>query len=138
MIQDDDVQDGNDDIQDDNDTTYGHAVRRTVTVGVSLLAVATGTAAAHGGDTTGVGMMGGGSWGLVGGTMGVIGLLWMGLLLAVPLYLVYAVLGGHGARERAPGGDVELSLSALRERYARGELSDDEFERRRDRLERTG
>jgi putative membrane protein len=36
--------------------------------------------------------MGGGGWGLFGGTMGLWGLLWMELLLAIPIYLVYALL----------------------------------------------
>jgi putative membrane protein len=56
----------------------------------------------------------------------------MGLLIAVPLYLVYALL------DRGSGGNEEQSLSVLRERYARGELSDEEFDRRRKQLERTG
>jgi putative membrane protein len=76
-------------------------------------------------------MMGGG-WGLFGGTMGLWGLLWMGLLLAIPLYLVYAVL------RRADDGESERPLSVLRERYARGKLNDEEFERRREQLERAG
>jgi putative membrane protein len=74
----------------------------------------------------------GGGWGLFGGGMGPRGLLWMGLLIAVPLYLVYALLN------RGTDGDDERPLSVLRERYARGELADDEFERRREQLERTG
>ncbi len=77
-------------------------------------------------------MMGGSGWGLFGGAMGLWGLLWMGLLIAVPLYIVYALLN------RGSGGNDEQSLSVLRERYARGELSDDEFDRRRKQLERTG
>jgi putative membrane protein len=98
---------------------------------VLLLVAATGTAAAHGSGSYGGGMMGSG-WGLFGGVMGLWGLLWMGLLIAVPLYLVYALL------DRGSGGNEEQSLSVLRERYARGELSDEEFDRRRKQLERTG
>ncbi len=63
--------------------------------------------------------------------MGLWGLLWMGLLIAVPLYIGYALLN------RGSGRNNEQSLSVLRERYARGELSDDEFDRRRKHLERT-
>lgn len=96
-----------------------------------LLVAATGTAAAHGSGSYGGGMMGGG-WGLFGGAMGLWGLLWIGLLIAVPLYLVSAL------RNRGSGGNEEQSLSVLRERYARGEFSDDEFDRRRNQLERTG
>ena len=74
----------------------------------------------------------GGGWGLFGGAVGLWGLLWMGLLIAVPLYLIYVLLN------RESGGNDEQPLSVLRERYARGELSDDEFDRRRKQLERTG
>ncbi|QOS13714.1 DUF2078 family protein (plasmid) [Haloferax gibbonsii] len=110
-------------------THLGCTARRLAMLAVPLLVAATGTAAAMGGGYGG-GMMGGG-WGLFGGGMGLWGLLWMGLLLAVPLYLVFA-LGKR--RETKPD---ERPLSVLRTRYARGELSDDEFERRRERLKRT-
>jgi len=109
----------------------GRTARRLTVLAVPLLVAATGTAAAYGGGGYGGGMMGGG-WGLFGGAMGLWGLLWVGLLIAVPLSLVYALLN------RGSGGNSEQSLSVLRERYARGELSDDEFDRRRKQLERTG
>ncbi|MDF9748165.1 SHOCT domain-containing protein [Natrinema salsiterrestre] len=112
-------------------THIGRTARRLAILYVPLLVAATGTAAAHGSGSYGGGMMGDG-WGLFGGAMGLWGLLWMGLLIVVPLYLVYALLN------RGSGGNEEQSLSVLRERYARGELSDDEFERRRKQLERTG
>ncbi|WP_254524941.1 SHOCT domain-containing protein [Natrinema caseinilyticum] len=108
----------------------GRTVRQLTILAVPLLVAATGTAAAHGGRSSG-GMMGGG-WGLFGGTMSLWGLLWMGLLLTVPLYLIFAL-----ARRRG-GKTDERPLSVLRERYARGELSDEEFERRREQLERAG
>jgi putative membrane protein len=111
-------------------TTIGRTVRRISILAIPLLVAASGTAAAHGGGSYGGGMMDGG-WDLFGGAMGLWGLLWMGLLIAVPLYIVYALLN------RGSGGNEEQSLSVLRERYARGELSDDEFERRRNQLERT-
>ena len=98
---------------------------------IPLLVVATGTAAAHGDGSYG-GVMGGGGWGILGGTMGFWGVLWMGLLIAVPLILIYSL------HERGADGGDERSLSVLRERYARGELSDDEFDRRRELLERAG
>ncbi|WP_089827188.1 SHOCT domain-containing protein [Halogranum amylolyticum] len=112
-------------------THIGRTARRLAMLAVPLLVAATGTAAAHGSGSYGGGMMGGSGWGLFGGAMGLWGLLWMGLLIAVPLYIVYALLN------RGPGGNDEQSLSVLRERYARGELSDDEFNRRRKQLERT-
>ena len=107
-------------------THIGRTARRLVILAVPLLVAATGTAIAHGGGSSG------GGWGLFGGAMGLWGLLWMGLLIAVPLYLVYALLN------QGSGGNNEQSLSILRECYARGELSDDEFDRRRKQLERTG
>lgn len=122
--------------------TLGRTIRRIGTLAIPLLVAATGTAAAHGSGYGGGmmsggyggGMMGGGGWGLFGGGMGLWGVLWMLLLLAVPLYVLYALLersSGSGGKERRP-------RSVLRERYARGELSDEEYERRRDQLERTG
>lgn len=113
-------------------THIGRTARRLAILAVPLLVATTGTAAAHGGGSYGGGMMGGSGWGFFGGAMGLWGLLWMGLLIAVPLYLVYTLLN------RGSGENTEKSLSVLRERYARGELSDDEFERRRTQLERTG
>jgi len=64
--------------------------------------------------------------------MGLWGLLWMGILVAVPLAVAYLLL------DRELGGNEERALSVLRERYARGELSEEEFERRRNQLERSG
>ncbi|MFC6873899.1 SHOCT domain-containing protein [Halobellus marinus] len=107
--------------------TLGGIARRTTALALPLLGVATGPVAAHTGS--GGGMMGG--WGLFGGTMGFVGLLWMGLFLGVPLFLVYAYL------DRRSDDRDERPLVVLRERYARGELSDDEFEERREKLDRT-
>jgi putative membrane protein len=109
-------------------TRLGRTARRLAILAVPLIVATTGPAAAHGGGSYGGGKMGGG-WGLFGGAMGVWGLLWMGLLLAVPLYLVFALAKRGGESDERP-------LSVLRERYASGELSDEEFEARRNRLER--
>lgn len=94
-----------------------------------LLVTVTGVATAHGGGSYDGGMMGG--WGIFGGAMGLFGLLWMGLLLAVPFVLVYWLL------DRNSGRNDEQPRLILRKRYARGELSEDEFERRREQLERS-
>jgi putative membrane protein len=115
-------------------TTIGRTARRLTPLTITLLVAATGTAAAHGnGGYSGGGVMGSGGWGLFGGAMGLWGLLWMGLLLAVPLFVVYSLL----RRETDEAAGDERPLSVLRERYARGELSDEEFERRRSRLDRS-
>ena len=76
--------------------------------------------------------MGGGALGFGG----LAGLFWMGLLVAVPLLIVYALAtGGSDGRPAARDArDPDDALSVLRERYARGDLSEEEFERRRDRL----
>ncbi|MFC3959489.1 SHOCT domain-containing protein [Halovivax cerinus] len=109
-------------------TTVGRTVRRASILAVSLAGTATGTVAAHGGGSYDGGMMGGG-WGLFGGTMG---LLWMGLLVAAVLYV------GSSLLSLGSGRTDERSLSVLRDRYARGDLSEEEYERRRERLERAG
>lgn len=48
----------------------------------------------------------------------------MKLLIAVPFYIVYVLLN------RGSGGIQKKLLSVLRKRYPRGELSNDEFDRR--------
>ncbi|MBX0321714.1 SHOCT domain-containing protein [Halomicroarcula sp. F13] len=85
----------------------------------------------------GYGMMGSGMWGgggMWGGTgtgwMWLVGLLFQLLFLAAVVglgYLVYrAVTGGDGGRDAA--------VAELREAYARGDLTDEEYERRLERL----
>ncbi|MEF8786088.1 MAG: SHOCT domain-containing protein [Haloarculaceae archaeon] len=104
----------------------------------TLLVAATGTAAAMGSGSHSAGTMGGGGWGLFGGSMGLWGLLWMGLLIAVPLAVVYSLLTrGSDAGEERPRREAERPRSLLRERYARGEIDEEEFRRRRNQLERT-
>jgi putative membrane protein len=99
---------------------FGRTARRLATLPVALVVTPTTTAAAHTGGSYGGGMMGG--WGLFGGTMG---LLWMGLLLVLPAVVLYGLLTRRGGRRD------DRPLAVLRERYARGELTDDEFEARR-------
>lgn len=70
----------------------------------------------------GGGMMGG--VGMVGGGM----FLWPILLIGLIVVLVLG-LGDH-----AETGDTDQAMTVLRERYARGELSEEEFEERRRRL----
>ena len=113
-------------------------LRRTATrlglVGVPLLALATGPAAAHGSGGYGGGMMGGGmmggTWGPAGGA-GMLGgwLVWPLLLVGLVLLLVY---GLAGREDRGDGARAEL-----RARYARGDLSDEEYVSRRETLDRT-
>lgn len=83
-----------------------------------------------------MGMMGMGWWGMgqFGGFspwwgVGMM-LVWLVVLLGIG-YLLYRAVGhGHIA-------NTDPALEELRHAYARGDLSDEEFERRRERLERT-
>lgn len=116
-----------------NTDTIRRLGHRTAMITVPLLVAATGTAAAHSGGGYGGGMMGGGmAGGAMGGTMGLWGLLWLVLLIGVPVLLVYVVLTRESTGRDAGPDEV------LRERYARGDLSDEEFESRRAVLERGG
>lgn len=98
-------------------------------VGIPLLVGASGTVAAHGGGGIGGGMMGGG-WGGMGG-LGGLGLFGGGMFLwpLLLIGLVLAVVYGVGNRGRTDQPD--RVLTELRERYARGDLSDEEFEARK-------
>lgn len=101
----------------------------TATIGIGLLLAVPGTALAqpHGGGTMG------GSWGLFGGW------LWPLLLVGLVALLIYGLFGavgsGDGGRANR-GGRTDRALEELRERYARGELSREEFDERRRTLER--
>jgi putative membrane protein len=110
-------------------TNLGRTARQLTLLAVPLLVATTGTAAAMGGGYGGGGMMGGG-WGGMGGlgSFGMLGggmFLWPLLLVGLVLLFVY----GTNRGESASGQDT--ALAELRERYARGELSDEEFESRR-------
>ncbi|WP_336136109.1 SHOCT domain-containing protein [Natronomonas amylolytica] len=99
------------------------------TVATSLVGVA---AAQSGGP-------GGGMNGGLGGGMGGFG--WwpfLSMLAFVAVLLaVYAVVDRSRPTDN-DGTDDDSALSTLRARYARGELSDEEFERRRQRLQDRG
>jgi putative membrane protein len=112
-------------------TNLGRTARRVTIFAVPLLVATTGTAAAMGGGYGG-GMMGGG-WGGMGGLggFGMLGggmFLWPLLLIGLILLLVY------GTNREEPSSGQDTALAELRKRYARGELSDEEFESRRSSL----
>lgn len=71
------------------------------------------------------GQMAGWGWGMM-----VFGLLWMGLLIGLPVYLVYWL----ATRTHSESQPEDSALAVLREQYARGEIDDEEYERRRDGL----
>lgn len=110
---------------------------------VLAVAVAPGAAVAHGGDD-------GyhhhdGAWGMHDGWAGGWGLLWMiGWLLVLGLVVAGAALvvrrtalgGGTAASTDSPAEtDTDRALATLRERYARGEIDEEEFRQRRELLQ---
>lgn len=100
----------------------GRYAERSTALGAVLLVVATATASAqpHGGSAGG--SMGG--WGAFSG--------WMFLLLLGLLALLVIWAGSRRRDDRPDRSD--RALEELRGRYARGELSEEEFERRRHNL----
>ncbi|SFC16674.1 putative membrane protein [Halobiforma haloterrestris] len=78
-------------------------------------------------------MHAGSGTGMWSGGMGTTGWLWMSavplLLLLLLGYGAIRLLGGDG------GDDGDAALEELRRAYARGDLTDEEYEKRRQRLE---
>ncbi|OLZ40606.1 hypothetical protein A6E15_06195 [Natrinema saccharevitans] len=113
----------------DPDETIGRYASRATVLGTVLLVAVTATASAqpHGGSAGG--SMGG--WGAVGGWLFRWPVLLLGLL-ALPVVWTGSRRSGDRV-DRAEGPD--RALEKLRERYARGGLSTDEFERRRRNLQ---
>jgi putative membrane protein len=82
------------------------------------------------------GMMGGHMWGGGGATgwfplLGLVMQLLFLFVVVVGAYLVYRAVAGDGE-----AGDTDPAIEELRSAYARGELSDEEYENRREALER--
>ena len=93
----------------------------------ALIAVAGTASAQHGGG----GMMGGGGY----GGFGIPG---FGLVFWALLALGVVLLVGYSRdRSDSDAQSTDRALDTLRERYARGELSTEEFEARRAELERS-
>ncbi|MDH5020628.1 SHOCT domain-containing protein [Halobacterium rubrum] len=116
-------------------TSLGRTARKfaLATGGVLVAATSTASATAVAGHHHGGGGMGAGTWGVgVGGGMWLWGLLWMGVLFAV-LALAARALFDWGRDTDQPQPE-RSPQDVLRERYARGDLDDDEFERRRQTL----
>ena len=99
--------------------------RTGLVAGITLLIGATESAVAQGGGVGG-GMMDG-SWGMFGGW----GFLWFLLLLGI-IVLAVSMASDNGGTQT--GGQQDRAQEELRKQYARGELSDDEFEKRRRKL----
>ncbi|MDL5362311.1 SHOCT domain-containing protein [Halalkalicoccus sp. NIPERK01] len=100
--------------------------------GLGVLLIATLAAAST--NAGGVSMWDGHVWGMGGGLgwglMWIVGLLWMVALVAIPVALIYWLVDGDRTASEGDG-----ALAHLRDRYARGEIDDEEFETRRAKLE---
>ncbi len=72
-------------------------------------------------------MMWGGGHGLLGGLMMLV---FWGLIIGL------IVLGVRGFSSRSDASSNSSALDILKERYARGEIEEDEYERRKANLER--
>ena len=75
-------------------------------------------------------MMWGGGYGVWGG-FGMI--LFWGLIIAVAVFAFRALTGSRGGGTR--GGETRDAMEILKERYARGEIDEDEFRRRKQELQ---
>jgi len=113
---------------------YKHDARAVLLTVALAVAAFSGTAVAHGGDD---GFHHHNGWMGTHGAWGGFGFLWMllgGLLLVgIPALLVYAY-----ANRGDSGNSGDEALSVLRQRYARGEIDEEEFENRRRKLSQTG
>lgn len=76
-----------------------------------------------------MGMMGGCMAGM--GLMGLFGLVLLAGLAAGLVYLARGIGGGARASTAGYGAEEDRALALLRERYARGEIGDAEYEQRR-------
>ena len=73
-------------------------------------------------------------WGVWGWMMMLFGLLWMALFIGLPVYSIYWL----ATRSQTDGHAEDSALAVLQERYARGKIDDEEFDRRRARLTTDG
>jgi len=90
--------------------------------------------------TMGLGAMGGGGmWaGGMQGPTGAPGWVWLvGLLLQAGVLVAVVALGYSLLQAPAGDGGTDPAVAELREAYARGDLTDEEYERRLDRLRET-
>ena len=102
--------------------------KRLSVVTSSVLVVSAGAAAADSENSWGEGfghMMWGGGFGMVGGLMM---LLFWGAIIALIVFAVRGLSAGSGSGGKSDAAEI------LRERYAKGEIDDNEYERRKAKL----
>ncbi len=68
-----------------------------------------------------------------GGSMLFSGILWMILLVVLIVVLVFIFMKLSGSSSNT-GGDKDSSMNILKERYARGEITEEEYDQRRKKL----
>ncbi|PTL38779.1 hypothetical protein C6Y45_09535 [Alkalicoccus saliphilus] len=68
-----------------------------------------------------------------GGSMLFSGILWMILLVVLIVVLVFIFMKLSGSSSNT-GSDKDSSMSILKERYARGEITEEEYDQRRKKL----
>ncbi|MBR9763573.1 MAG: SHOCT domain-containing protein [Rhodobacteraceae bacterium] len=103
-------------------------IKRMSVVTSSALVLSVGAALADPSDSWGEGfghMMWGGGFGMVGGLMM---LLFWGAIIALIVFAVRGFSAGSGSADKPDAADI------LRERYAKGEIDDEEYERRKAKL----
>ena len=72
------------------------------------------------------GMMGGSSYGMMGGGYWILGLIfWILVIIGLALLIKYLLEGSRGKRGE------ESALEILKKKYARGEISKEEFEEKK-------
>ena len=103
--------------------------REALVAGITLLLGTTGTALAQEGRGAYGGGMMDSSWGMFGGW----GFLWLFLLVGVVVLVVPLISGNERTQRKQP----DQADEELRKQYARGELSGEEFEKRRRKLQPT-
>ncbi|PSP41943.1 hypothetical protein BRC68_13345 [Halobacteriales archaeon QH_6_64_20] len=94
------------------------------------IAIGSGLVSAHPGTNDRWHHMGPGSW--MGGSLG---WLWMVIWMLVPIALIVGLVYLLRPRGTTAGSEpTDHALETLREQYARGEIDDEEYETRRERL----
>lgn len=105
-------------------------------LGILVLLALALSLATMGMNNTGMMFMGNGQmWGsgwLGWGLMWFMGLLWMAAVIAIPVAVVYWLVGG---RQTQGTSGEDTALAILREQHARGEIDEEEYETRRTTLE---